>query len=41
MVPTRDERENVGSLMKRLEQITPSLRLEVLFADDSDDDTPA
>jgi dolichol-phosphate mannosyltransferase len=40
VVPTRNERENVAPLLRRLETIRPELRLEVLFVDDSSDDTP-
>jgi dolichol-phosphate mannosyltransferase len=39
-VPTRNERDNVAPLLRRLEKIRPDLRLEVLFIDDSSDDTP-
>jgi putative flippase GtrA len=40
VVPTRNELDNVGPLLWRLEKIRPDLRLEVLFIDDSSDDTP-
>jgi dolichol-phosphate mannosyltransferase len=40
VVPTRNERDNVAPLLRRLEKIRPDLRLEVLFIDDSSDDTP-
>jgi dolichol-phosphate mannosyltransferase len=40
VVPTRNERDNVAPLLRRLEPIRPDLRLEVLFIDDSSDDTP-
>jgi glycosyltransferase involved in cell wall biosynthesis len=40
VVPTRDERENISPLIERLETACPRLRPEVLFVDDSDDDTP-
>ena len=40
VVPTRNERDNVGPLLRRLEKIRPELRIEVLFVDDSSDDTP-
>ena len=40
VVPTRNERENVAPLLRRLETVRPELRLEVLFVDDSSDDTP-
>jgi dolichol-phosphate mannosyltransferase len=40
VVPTRNERDNVAPLLRRLEKIRPDLQLEVLFIDDSSDDTP-
>lgn len=40
VVPTRNERSTVGPLLRRLEKVRPDLRLEVLFIDDSSDDTP-
>jgi dolichol-phosphate mannosyltransferase len=40
VVPTRNERDNVAPLLRRLEPIRPDLWLEVLFIDDSSDDTP-
>jgi glycosyltransferase involved in cell wall biosynthesis len=39
VVPTRNERDNVAPLLRRLDAIRPDLRLEVLFIDDSSDDT--
>lgn len=39
LVPTRNERDNVAPLLRRLEKTRPELRLEVLFIDDSSDDT--
>jgi dolichol-phosphate mannosyltransferase len=41
VVPTRDERENVLPLTERLREVNRETPLEVLFVDDSDDDTPA
>lgn len=41
VVPTRNERDNVAPLLARLERVRPELRLEVLFVDDSSDDTPS
>ena len=41
VVPTRNERDNVAPLLRRVEKIRPDLRLEVLFIDDSSDDTPS
>jgi dolichol-phosphate mannosyltransferase len=40
VVPTRNERDNIAPLLKRLERVRPELRLEVVFVDDSTDDTP-
>src|SRR6516164_1847857 len=40
VVPTRNERDTVAPLLRRLEKVRPDLRLEVLFIDDSSDDTP-
>jgi putative flippase GtrA len=40
IVPTRDEAENVGPLLEALERAVPA-RTEIIFVDDSDDDTPA
>ena len=40
VVPTRNERDNIAPLLRRLERVCPELRLEVLFVDDSTDDTP-
>ena len=40
IVPTRNEAGNVAALVRRLEHVLPSVA-EVIFVDDSDDDTPA
>jgi dolichol-phosphate mannosyltransferase len=40
VVPTRNERDNVAPLLRRLEPVRPELNLAVLFVDDSDDGTP-
>jgi dolichol-phosphate mannosyltransferase len=40
VVPTRAEAGNVGPLVARLDQVLPDLPVEVIFVDDSDDDTP-
>jgi glycosyltransferase involved in cell wall biosynthesis len=40
VVPTRDERDNVVPLLERIERVRPDVRMEVLFVDDSADDTP-
>ncbi len=41
VVPTRNERENVRPLLKAIEQALPAQSVEVIFVDDSDDETPA
>jgi putative flippase GtrA len=41
VVPTRHESENVGPLLDRLQSVLAGRRIEVLFVDDSDDDTPS
>ena len=40
MVPTRNERDNIGPLVDRLSAILPIGSSEVIFVDDSSDDTP-
>ncbi len=40
VVPTRNERDNISLLVRRLEEVAPDLQIEVLFVDDSTDDTP-
>lgn len=40
IVPTRDESDNVGELVRRLAAAVQDVAAEVLFVDDSDDDTP-
>jgi glycosyltransferase involved in cell wall biosynthesis len=40
VVPTRNERQNVGPLMARLSEALPTGQAEVIFVDDSTDDTP-
>lgn len=40
VIPTRAEAENVGPLVARLDRVLPDLPVEVIFVDDSDDDTP-
>jgi dolichol-phosphate mannosyltransferase len=39
VVPTRNERDNVGPLLRRLDGLSPELRFAVIFVDDSSDDT--
>jgi hypothetical protein len=41
VVPTRHERPNVGPLLASIEQAMVGRAVEVVFVDDSDDDTPA
>jgi len=40
VVPTRNERENIGLLIQRLEAALSDLPCELIFVDDSDDGTP-
>jgi len=40
VVPTRNERENIGRLIRRLEAALSGLPCELIFVDDSDDETP-
>ena len=41
IVPTLNERDNIGPLMERLEAaVPPDIRLRVVFVDDSTDRTP-
>ncbi len=40
VVPTRNERENIWPLIESLHTALLGLRVEVIFVDDSDDDTP-
>ncbi len=40
VVPTRAEADNVGPLVARLDRVLADLPVEVIFVDDSDDDTP-
>jgi dolichol-phosphate mannosyltransferase len=39
VIPTRNEAENIGYLVKRLLSALPSEALQIIFVDDSDDDT--
>jgi putative flippase GtrA len=39
VLPTREEAENVGPLVARLERVLPDLPVEIIFVDDSDDGT--
>ncbi len=41
VVPTRNEHENIWPLLESLRNALRDLRVEVIFVDDSDDDTPA
>src|SRR6476620_9117189 len=40
VVPTRNEAENIGPLLHRLTEVAGARRIEVLFVDDSEDNTP-
>ena len=40
VVPTRNERHNVGVLVDRLERVLPGVAMEIVFVDASDDGTP-
>ncbi|HEX9134532.1 MAG TPA: glycosyltransferase, partial [Ktedonobacteraceae bacterium] len=40
VVPTRNEHENIWPLLESLRNALHGLRVEVIFVDDSDDDTP-
>ena len=40
VIPTRNERDNIEPLLKALQEALDNVRVEVIFVDDSDDDTP-
>src|SRR5258708_16331653 len=40
VIPTRNEHDNILPLLKELHNALHDLRVEVIFVDDSDDDTP-
>jgi dolichol-phosphate mannosyltransferase len=40
VIPTFNERDNVGPLLARLARVLPAERTEIIFVDDSTDDTP-
>ena len=40
IVPTRNEHDNIWPLLESLRNALHGLRVEVIFVDDSDDDTP-
>jgi glycosyltransferase involved in cell wall biosynthesis len=40
VVPTRNEADNVEELVRRLERAVPGLPMEIIFVDDSTDETP-
>ena len=40
VIPTRNERDNIVPLLAALEQALDNVSVEVIFVDDSDDDTP-
>ena len=39
VVPTKNERDNVAALVERLEAALPTVAIEIIFVDDSDDGT--
>lgn len=39
IIPTRNETENVGAMLSAIDALARSLDIEVIFVDDSDDDT--
>ena len=39
VVPTKNERDNVAALVERLEAALPTVAMEIIFVDDSDDGT--
>jgi len=41
VIPTRNEAGNVNELLNRLDESLGALRAEILFVDDSDDETPS
>ncbi|HEV2583853.1 MAG TPA: glycosyltransferase, partial [Ktedonobacteraceae bacterium] len=41
VVPTRNEQDNIRPLLESLREALRDLRVEVIFVDDSDDETPA
>jgi putative flippase GtrA len=41
VIPTRNEVENIDALVERLELVMAGTEKQVIFVDDSDDDTPA
>jgi glycosyltransferase involved in cell wall biosynthesis len=41
VTPTRNEAKNVVALVRSLEAALPDVRKEIIFVDDSDDETPA
>ena len=40
MLPTREEAGNVGAIARGSTSVLPDVPMEVIFVDDSDDDTP-
>jgi dolichol-phosphate mannosyltransferase len=40
VIPTKEEAGNVGLIVSRLERVMPDVPIEVIFVDDSDDETP-
>ncbi len=40
VIPTRNEAKNISVLVRRLDRVLPDARMQILFVDDSDDETP-
>ncbi len=40
VIPTRNERDNIMPLLHELQEALDGIRVEIIFVDDSDDDTP-
>src|SRR6266851_3155962 len=40
VIPTRNERDNIMPLLHELQEALDGMRVEIIFVDDSDDDTP-
>lgn len=40
VIPTYNERDNIATLLRRLSQVLPASDTEIVFVDDSSDDTP-
>src|SRR4051812_50141458 len=40
VIPTRNEVDNIETLVERIEQVMPEIAMEIIFVDDSNDGTP-